>query len=156
MFVFSLIVSHNFFRVGGFTRVVKNSWMIASVELWTAVSAPTCEPLRLTWDVITYRFARSIVTKLHKIFEYIYHFPFHVSSDVQTTQMFGVVTTLGNNDYDDRRWGKMIVWISITCASATRGRRGTTWEGSYITYLEYNLLYGLETIFLWLISTRGA
>ena len=47
-----------------------------------------CQPLRLTWDIITYRFARSIVTNVYKIFEYIYHFPFHVSLDVQTTQMF--------------------------------------------------------------------
>ena len=151
MFMFSLIVSHNFFRVGGFTRVEKNSWMIVSVELWIVASAPTCQPLRLTWDVITYRFARSIVTNVHKIFKYIYHFSFHVSSDVQTDRLFGVVTTLGNNDYEDRRWGKMIVWISITCAWATRGRRGTTREGSNITlrttpkaniacYREYNLL----------------
>ena len=81
--------------------------MIVSVELWIAVSAPTCQPLRLTWDVITYRFARSIVTKLHKIFEYIYHFPFHVSLDSQTTQMFccshHAVTTTTTIE-DEERW----------------------------------------------------
>ena len=156
MFVFSLTVSHNFFRVGRFTRVEKNSWMIVSVELWIAVSAPTCEPLRLTWDVITYRFARSIVTKLHKIFEYIYHFPFHVSLDAQTTQMFccshHAVTTTTTIE-DEERWS----FEYQSRALRLRGVAGeTTWEGSYITYREYNLLYGLETIFLWLISTRGA
>ena len=75
--------------------------MIVSVELWIAASAPTCQPLCLTWDVITYRFARSIVTNVHKIFEYIYNFSFHVSSDIQTDRLFGVVTTLGNNYYED-------------------------------------------------------
>ena len=129
--------------------------MIVSVELWIAVSAPTCQPLRLTWDVITYRFARSIVTKLHKIFEYIYHFPFHVSLDAQTTQMFCcshlalTTTTIEDEERGSFEYQSRALRL---CGVA----RETTWEGSYITYREYNLLYGLETIFLWLISTRGA
>ena len=86
------------------------------------------------------------MTKLHKIFEYIYHFPFHVFLGAQTTQMFccshqAVTTTTtiedeerGSFEYQSR-------------ALRLRGVAGeTTWEGSYITYREYNLLYGLETI----------
>ena len=98
------------------------------------------------------------MTKLHKIFEYIYHFPFHVFLGAQTTQMFcyshhalTTTTTIedeerGSFEYQSR-------------ALRLRGVAGeTTWEGSYITYREYNLLYGLETFFVALLlrfSTRG-
>ena len=120
--------------------------MIVSVELWIAVSAPTCQPLCLTWDVITYRFARSIVTNVYKIFEYIYNFSIHVSPDVQTDRLFtslGSSHPLGNNYYEDD---------SLNIESRALGLRGaTTREGSNITlrttpkaniacYREYNLL----------------
>ena len=79
--------------------------MVVSAELWIAVSASTCQPLRLTWDIITYRFARSIVTNVYKIFEYIYNFSIHVSSDVQTDCLF---TTLGGitPNYPDKENGE--------------------------------------------------
>ena len=78
--------------------------MVVSAELWIAVSASTCQPLRLTWNIITYRFAGSIVTNVYMIFEYIYNFPIHVSSDIQTDRLFtslGCSHPLGNNYYED-------------------------------------------------------
>ena len=134
--------------------------MVVSAELWIAVSASTCQPLRLTWDIITYRFARSIVTNVYKIFEYIYNFSIHVSSDVQTDSLFTSLGShpLGNNYYDEDSLN-----ILITCAWATRGDHAgrlnitlrTTPKANIACYRECNLLQGLETIFLWLISTRG-
>ena len=44
------------------------------------------------------------MTNVYKIFEYIYHFSFHVSSDVQTDRLFTSLDCshpLGNNYYED-------------------------------------------------------
>ena len=62
--------------------------MAVSEEVMDCCFGVTCQPLRLTWNIITYRFARSIVTNVDKIFEYIYNFSIHVSSDVQTDCLF--------------------------------------------------------------------
>ena len=96
--------------------------MVVSAELWIAVSASTCQPLRLTWDIITYRFARSIVTNVYKIFEYIYNFSIHVSSDVQTDRLFTSLGShpLGNNYYEDD---------SLNIESRALGLRGAATRG---------------------------
>ena len=97
--------------------------MVVSAELWIAVSASTCQPLRLTWDIITYRFARSIVTNVYKIFEYIYNFSIHVSPDVQTDRLFtslGSSHPLGNNYYEDDSLNIIIRALGLRGA-ATRG-----------------------------------
>ena len=123
-----------------------------------AVSAEICclsasrQTLRLIWNIITYHFARSLVTNVYKIFKYIYKFSIsirvlvvRVSSCTQTDHLF-------------RQFEYHIM--------ATRGRRRTTREGSNITlrttptaniacYREYNLLQGLETIFCGLLVPGG-
>ena len=86
------ITENNFVPEG--RRLEKIFCMVVSAEVMDCCFGVTCQPLRLTWDIITYRFAQSIVTNVHKIFEYIYHFSFHVSSDVQTDRLF---TSLGSH-----------------------------------------------------------
>ena len=96
---FCYITEYNF--VQRENSIEKIFSMAVSEEVMDCCFGASWQTLRLTWNIITYRFARSIVTNVHKIFDYIYHFSFHVSSDVQTDRLFGVVTTLGNKDYED-------------------------------------------------------
>ena len=105
----------------------------------------TCQPLRLTWDIITYRFARSIVTNVYKIFEYIYNFSIHVSSDVQTDCLF---TSLGSRPLSNNYYDEDSLNILITCAWATRGGHAgrlnitlrTTPKANIASYRKCNLL----------------
>ena len=100
----------------------RNFRMVVFDEEMDCCFGVTCQPLRLTWDIITYRFARSIVTNVYKIFEYIYNFSIHVSSDVQTDRLFTSLGShpLGNNYYEDD---------SLNIESRALGLRGAATRG---------------------------
>ena len=105
----------------------------------------TCQPLRLTWNIITYRIAGSIVTNVYMIFEYIYNFPIHVSSDIQTDQLFTSLGShpLGNNYYEDDSLNIIIRALGLRGA-ATLGASNitlrTTPKANIACYRECNLL----------------
>ena len=96
----------------------KNFSMVVFEEVMDCCFGVSWQPLRLTWNIITYRFARSIVTNVYKIFEYIYNFSIHVSSDVQTDCLF---TSLGSHPLGNNYNNEDSLNIIITCAWATRG-----------------------------------
>ena len=80
------ITENNFVAEG--RRLEKIFCVVVFDERMDCCFGVTCQPLHLTWNIITYRFARSIVTNVYKIFKYIYNFSIHVPSGVQTDRLF--------------------------------------------------------------------
>ena len=99
------------------------------------------------------------MTNVYKIFEYIYNFSIHVSSDVQTDRLFtslGSSRPLGNNYYEDDSLNIDHVRLGYESRRGDHAERlnitlRTTPKANIACYREYNLLYGLETIFCGLL-----